>query len=227
MVHSLNPCADGSASLGGVAVPQPIADSCNEPCVRQCPDSRVVIYPPPVVVTFPAPKASVAVRAPISVAIQAPKAIEVSTAVWYTIRLAFASTVQHIGEKRSSLPLACRNPAALLFSIIMTCTYCPVMLVCLHRRKMTYFQGQCEDDCYSPCNYGSLYSYRGYDCGSPCGYRGYGGLYGYGGLCGYRGLGLYGDRYGYSGSATGAAIPVKSGGNIPEMKTNPGLASVD
>ncbi|NXW50677.1 KRCL protein, partial [Nyctiprogne leucopyga] len=39
----------------GVAVPQPIAESCNEPCVRQCPDSKVVIYPPPVVVTFPGP----------------------------------------------------------------------------------------------------------------------------------------------------------------------------
>ncbi|NXX39160.1 KRCL protein, partial [Tricholaema leucomelas] len=39
----------------GVAVPQPIADSRNEPCVRQCPDSTVVIYPPPVVVTFPGP----------------------------------------------------------------------------------------------------------------------------------------------------------------------------
>ncbi|NXK43417.1 KRCL protein, partial [Piprites chloris] len=38
-----------------VAVPQPVADSCNEPCVRQCPDSTVVIYPPPVVVTFPGP----------------------------------------------------------------------------------------------------------------------------------------------------------------------------
>ncbi|NXK23342.1 KRCL protein, partial [Arenaria interpres] len=37
----------------GVAVPQPVADSYNEPCVQQCPDSTVVIYPPPVVVTFP------------------------------------------------------------------------------------------------------------------------------------------------------------------------------
>ncbi|XP_032060534.1 claw keratin-like [Aythya fuligula] len=55
MTHSLSPCTDGSPSLCGVAVPQPIADSCNEPCVVQCPDSRVVIYPPPVVVTFPGP----------------------------------------------------------------------------------------------------------------------------------------------------------------------------
>ncbi|XP_030320906.1 claw keratin-like [Calypte anna] len=53
MVQSLSP--DGRASLCGVAVPQPVAESCNEPCVRQCPDSKVVIYPPPVVVTFPGP----------------------------------------------------------------------------------------------------------------------------------------------------------------------------
>ncbi|NXU56774.1 KRCL protein, partial [Turnix velox] len=39
----------------GVAVPQPVAESCNEPCVQQCPDSRVVIFPPPVVVTMPGP----------------------------------------------------------------------------------------------------------------------------------------------------------------------------
>ncbi|NXG68310.1 KRCL protein, partial [Baryphthengus martii] len=49
------PCVNGGASPTGVAVPQPVADSCNEPCVRQCPDSTVVIYPPPVVVTFPGP----------------------------------------------------------------------------------------------------------------------------------------------------------------------------
>ncbi|NXN83398.1 KRCL protein, partial [Bombycilla garrulus] len=39
----------------GVAVPQPVAESCNEPCVRQCPDSTVVIQPPASVVTFPGP----------------------------------------------------------------------------------------------------------------------------------------------------------------------------
>lgn len=55
MVYPLGPCADGGAASCGVAVPQPIADSCNEPCVRQCPDSKVVIFPPPVVVTFPGP----------------------------------------------------------------------------------------------------------------------------------------------------------------------------
>ncbi|NXO45138.1 KRCL protein, partial [Locustella ochotensis] len=39
----------------GVAVPQPIAESCNELCARQCPDSSAFIQPPPVVVTFPGP----------------------------------------------------------------------------------------------------------------------------------------------------------------------------
>ncbi|XP_056341096.1 uncharacterized protein LOC130249942 isoform X4 [Oenanthe melanoleuca] len=38
-----------------VAVPQPIAESCNELCARQCPDSSALIQPPPVVVTFPGP----------------------------------------------------------------------------------------------------------------------------------------------------------------------------
>ncbi|NXE16818.1 KRSC protein, partial [Lophotis ruficrista] len=44
-----------STSACGVYRPQPIADSGNEPCVRQCPDSTAVIQPPPVVVTFPGP----------------------------------------------------------------------------------------------------------------------------------------------------------------------------
>ncbi|XP_008948156.1 PREDICTED: feather keratin 2-like [Merops nubicus] len=35
--------------------PTPLANSCNEPCVRQCQDSTVVIQPPPVVVTLPGP----------------------------------------------------------------------------------------------------------------------------------------------------------------------------
>ncbi|NWY34603.1 KRSC protein, partial [Pheucticus melanocephalus] len=39
----------------GVLRPQPVADSGNEPCVRQCPDSTTVIQPPAVVVTFPGP----------------------------------------------------------------------------------------------------------------------------------------------------------------------------
>ncbi|XP_065509784.1 feather beta keratin-like isoform X1 [Caloenas nicobarica] len=35
--------------------PTPLANSCNEPCVRQCQDSRVIIEPSPVVVTLPGP----------------------------------------------------------------------------------------------------------------------------------------------------------------------------
>ncbi|NXT99499.1 KRSC protein, partial [Buphagus erythrorhynchus] len=46
-------CSTSSAC--GVLRPQPLADSGNEPCVRQCPDSTTVIQPPPVVVTFPGP----------------------------------------------------------------------------------------------------------------------------------------------------------------------------
>ncbi|XP_069735014.1 keratin-associated protein 20-1-like isoform X1 [Phaenicophaeus curvirostris] len=53
-------------------------------------------------------------------------------------------------------------------------------LASVHPTKMTYYyQNQCDDICYSPCNYGPAYSYQSYDCGSPCGYRGYGGLWGY------------------------------------------------
>ncbi|NXY89329.1 KRSC protein, partial [Alcedo cyanopectus] len=39
----------------GISRPQPIAESGNEPCVRQCPDSMVVIQPPSVAVTIPGP----------------------------------------------------------------------------------------------------------------------------------------------------------------------------
>ncbi|NXD31499.1 KRFB protein, partial [Spelaeornis formosus] len=35
--------------------PMPLANSCNEPCVRQCQDSTYVIQPSPVVVTLPGP----------------------------------------------------------------------------------------------------------------------------------------------------------------------------
>ncbi|XP_031412770.1 scale keratin-like [Meleagris gallopavo] len=42
-------------NIGGISRPQPIADSGNEPCIRQCPDSTAVIQPPAVVVTFPGP----------------------------------------------------------------------------------------------------------------------------------------------------------------------------
>ncbi|NXI24964.1 KRSC protein, partial [Sterrhoptilus dennistouni] len=44
-----------SSSSCGVLRPQPLADSGNEPCVRQCPDSTALIQPPAVVVTFPGP----------------------------------------------------------------------------------------------------------------------------------------------------------------------------
>ncbi|NXJ30611.1 KRFD protein, partial [Dicrurus megarhynchus] len=39
----------------GARCPRPIAESFNELCVQQCPDSRAVILPPPVVVTIPGP----------------------------------------------------------------------------------------------------------------------------------------------------------------------------
>uniref|UniRef100_A0A452HGD1 Keratin n=1 Tax=Gopherus agassizii TaxID=38772 RepID=A0A452HGD1_9SAUR len=35
-----------------VARPSPVTGTCNEPCVRQCPDSEVLIRPSPVVVTL-------------------------------------------------------------------------------------------------------------------------------------------------------------------------------
>ncbi|NXX19664.1 KRFT protein, partial [Podargus strigoides] len=35
--------------------PTPLANSCNEPCVRQCQNSTVVIQPSPMVVTLPGP----------------------------------------------------------------------------------------------------------------------------------------------------------------------------
>ncbi|XP_065603742.1 feather keratin Cos1-1/Cos1-3/Cos2-1-like [Cyrtonyx montezumae] len=35
--------------------PTPLASSCNEPCVRQCQNSNIVIEPSPVVVTLPGP----------------------------------------------------------------------------------------------------------------------------------------------------------------------------
>ncbi|XP_010570884.1 PREDICTED: scale keratin-like [Haliaeetus leucocephalus] len=48
-------CYDLCPPKTGVAVPQPIAESCNELCARQCHDSTAFIQPPPVVVTFPGP----------------------------------------------------------------------------------------------------------------------------------------------------------------------------
>ncbi|OXB53303.1 hypothetical protein ASZ78_009866 [Callipepla squamata] len=48
-------CSSLCAPACGVAAPAPLADSSNEACVRQCPDSTVVIQPPATVVTFPGP----------------------------------------------------------------------------------------------------------------------------------------------------------------------------
>ncbi|XP_048785257.1 claw keratin-like [Lagopus muta] len=48
-------CSSLCAPACGVAAPAPLADSYNEPCVHQCPDSTVVIQPPATVVTFPGP----------------------------------------------------------------------------------------------------------------------------------------------------------------------------
>ncbi|NXO92792.1 KRSC protein, partial [Certhia brachydactyla] len=39
----------------GVSCPQPVAESSNEPCVQQCPESRALIVPPPVLLTLPGP----------------------------------------------------------------------------------------------------------------------------------------------------------------------------
>uniref|UniRef100_A0A674J9B8 Keratin n=1 Tax=Terrapene triunguis TaxID=2587831 RepID=A0A674J9B8_9SAUR len=39
----------------GAARPCPVTGSCNEPCVRPCQDSEVVIKPSPVVMTLPGP----------------------------------------------------------------------------------------------------------------------------------------------------------------------------
>ncbi|XP_051467383.1 feather keratin-like [Apus apus] len=44
-------CYDRCGSCG----PTPLANSCNEPCVRQCEASRVIIQPSTVQVTLPGP----------------------------------------------------------------------------------------------------------------------------------------------------------------------------
>ncbi|XP_035423259.1 claw keratin-like [Cygnus atratus] len=48
-------CSSLCAPVCGVAAPAPVADSFNEPCVQQCPDSTVVIQPPATVLTLPGP----------------------------------------------------------------------------------------------------------------------------------------------------------------------------
>ncbi|XP_065605003.1 claw keratin-like [Cyrtonyx montezumae] len=48
-------CSSLCAPACGVAAPTPLADSYNEACVRQCPDSTVLIQPPASMITFPGP----------------------------------------------------------------------------------------------------------------------------------------------------------------------------
>ncbi|XP_015739861.1 claw keratin-like [Coturnix japonica] len=48
-------CSSLCAPACGVAAPAPLADSYNEACVRQCPDSTVLIQPPATMVTMPGP----------------------------------------------------------------------------------------------------------------------------------------------------------------------------
>ncbi|XP_061851134.1 feather keratin 1-like [Colius striatus] len=54
-VSHLRPAAMSCYSSCQPCGPTPLANSCNEPCVRQCQDSTVVIQPSPVVVTLPGP----------------------------------------------------------------------------------------------------------------------------------------------------------------------------
>ncbi|NXH17347.1 KRCL protein, partial [Bucco capensis] len=48
-------CSSLRVPSGGVAAPAPLANSANEPCVRQCPDSTDLLQPPAVLLTFPGP----------------------------------------------------------------------------------------------------------------------------------------------------------------------------
>ncbi|XP_066061081.1 feather keratin Cos1-1/Cos1-3/Cos2-1 isoform X1 [Chamaea fasciata] len=50
-VYCCQPCNPCCQPCG----PTPLANSCNECCVRQCQDSHIVIEPSPVVVTLPGP----------------------------------------------------------------------------------------------------------------------------------------------------------------------------
>uniref|UniRef100_A0A8C8RZ35 Keratin n=1 Tax=Pelusios castaneus TaxID=367368 RepID=A0A8C8RZ35_9SAUR len=53
--HRKMACSSLSYPECVVARPAPVTGTCNEPCVRQCPDSEVVITSSPVVVTIPGP----------------------------------------------------------------------------------------------------------------------------------------------------------------------------
>nr|XP_031362891.1 feather keratin Cos1-2-like [Lonchura striata domestica] len=50
-----NPCYPPCNPCYPPCGPTPLANSCNECCVRQCQDSTVFIQPSPVVVTLPGP----------------------------------------------------------------------------------------------------------------------------------------------------------------------------
>ncbi|OXB78278.1 UNVERIFIED_CONTAM: hypothetical protein H355_004728 [Colinus virginianus] len=53
--ETLSPTAMSCYNSCSPCGPTPLANSCNEPCVRQCQDSQVVIQPSTVVVTLPGP----------------------------------------------------------------------------------------------------------------------------------------------------------------------------
>uniref|UniRef100_A0A8B9IVP7 Uncharacterized protein n=1 Tax=Amazona collaria TaxID=241587 RepID=A0A8B9IVP7_9PSIT len=79
---------------------------------------------------------------------------------------------------------------------------------------MTFcYQTQCEDSCYSPCDYGA---YRSYDCGSPCSYQTYDcgipcGYRSYRSLCGYRDCyPSYSSRYCYPSYSSRYCYPYSS-----------------
>ncbi|XP_048795501.1 feather keratin 1-like [Lagopus muta] len=55
LTENLHPTAMSCYNLCRPCGPTPLANSCNEPCVRQCQDSQVVIQPSTVVVTLPGP----------------------------------------------------------------------------------------------------------------------------------------------------------------------------
>uniref|UniRef100_K7EWQ7 Keratin n=1 Tax=Pelodiscus sinensis TaxID=13735 RepID=K7EWQ7_PELSI len=48
-------CSSLSYPECGVARPSPVSGTFNEPCVRQCPDSHVLIRPSPIAMTIPGP----------------------------------------------------------------------------------------------------------------------------------------------------------------------------
>uniref|UniRef100_A0A674JGE9 Keratin n=1 Tax=Terrapene triunguis TaxID=2587831 RepID=A0A674JGE9_9SAUR len=53
--HSKMSCSSLCYPECGVARPSPVSGTCNDQCIRQCADSKVLIKPSPVVVTLPGP----------------------------------------------------------------------------------------------------------------------------------------------------------------------------